>query len=99
MQMRFYVEFRDTFDEKIRKSKVPKIVIFDRKSKTFSHFLFSTDFKKFNGSETYETYATSVHNYRKTFKFLTKIELKLNKIKPKMRIKQDVMVLQQYRLW
>ena len=62
VQMTFYVKFLSTCYEKIRKSKVPKIVIFGRKPKSFSHLHFSTDFKNFNGSDTYETCPTSVYN-------------------------------------
>ena len=60
--MNFYIEFLDTFYEKIQKSKVPKMGIFGRKPKPLAQLRFSTDFKNFNGSETYEPNATSVHN-------------------------------------
>ena len=62
MQMNFYVKFLDNCYEKIRKSELPKMVIFGRKPKPLSHLRFSPDLKYFNGSETYESCVTSVHN-------------------------------------
>ena len=62
LQMNFYVEILDTCYEKIRKSQIQKMVIFGRKPKPRAHLLFSTDFKNFNGSETYEAFTTSVYN-------------------------------------
>ena len=44
------------------KMKSAKNGHFGRKSKPLSHLHFSTDFKNFNGSETYEACATSVHH-------------------------------------
>ena len=52
VQMPFYLEFLDTCYEETRKSEVPKMVIFGRKSIPLAHLHFSTDFKNFNGSET-----------------------------------------------
>ena len=62
VQMSFYVEFLDTCYEDIRKSEAPKMVIFGRKPKPIGYLHFSTDFKNFNGTSTYEACATSVKN-------------------------------------
>ena len=56
-----FILILDTYHEKIRKSKVPKMVILGRKPKPLAHCHFSTDLKDFYESETYETCATSIH--------------------------------------
>ena len=69
VQMNLKVEFLDTSYEKIRKSEVPKMVIFGRKPKPLAHLHFTINFKNFNESETYKACALPLLTTReKTFK-------------------------------
>ena len=54
--------------KKFENQKYQKMVIFGRKPKPLANLNFSTDFKNFNGSETYEACVASFYNKRKTFK-------------------------------